>query len=97
MEIRKKMPNYLVQHEWDQSRSNEVKSIVGGIIEKDRNKQLPNGYQLLGVLLSASEPKATCVWEAPSESDLQGLLKSVNPPTTHTVSEYQILFGVSKV
>ena len=91
------MGTYLVQHEWHQSRSDEVKSIVGGIIEKERKNQLPSGYDLLGVMLSANEPKATCVWEAPSRSDLQGLLQSVNPPTKHSVSEYQILFGVSKL
>jgi hypothetical protein len=91
------MTNYLVEHTWDVERSNEVKSIVGAIIEKDRKNELPIGYQLLGVMLSTSEPKATCVWEAPSKTDLQSLLGSVNPPTRHTVSEYQILFGVSKL
>jgi hypothetical protein len=91
------MGTYLVQHEWDQTRSNEVKSIVGGIIEKETKNELPRGYDLLGVMLSAIEPKATCVWEAPSKSDLEGLLESVNPPTKHTVSEYQVLFGVSKL
>jgi hypothetical protein len=91
------MATYLVQHEWDTNRSNDVKSIVGSIIEKDRKSELPKGYDLLGVMLSSSEPKATCVWEAPSKPDLEGLLQSVNPPTRHTVSEYQILFGVSKV
>ncbi len=90
------MGTYVVQHEWDQSRSNEVKTIVGGIIEKERKNELPRGYDLLGVMLSTNEPKATCVWEAPSKSDLQNLLQSVNPPTRHTVSEYQILFGVSR-
>jgi hypothetical protein len=88
------MGTYLVEHEWEPNRSDEVKSIVGGIIEKDRKNQLPSGYELLGVMLSANEPKATCVWEAPGKSDLQSLLQSVNPPTRHTVSEYQILFGV---
>ena len=91
------MGTYLVQHEWDQDKSNEVKSVVGSIIEKERKNELPRGYDLLGVMLSANEPKATCVWEAPSVSDLQGLLKSVNPPTRHSISEYQILFGVSKI
>jgi hypothetical protein len=91
------MGTYIVQHEWDETKSNEVKSIVGGIIEKEKRSELPKGYDLLGVMLSASEPKATCVWEAPSKSDLQGLLQSVNPPTRHTISECQILFGVSKL
>lgn len=91
------MGTYLVQHEWEPNRTGEVKSIVGGIIEKETKNELPNGYDLLGVMLSANEPKATCVWEAPSRSDLQGLLQSVNPPTKHIVSECQILFGVSKL
>lgn len=87
---------YLVQHEWKSEKSEEVKSIVSAIINKERNRQLPNGHQLIGVMLSSSEPKAMCVWEATSKSDLEGLLNSVNPPTRHSVTEYQILFGVSK-
>jgi hypothetical protein len=88
---------YLVQHEWKPEKSEEVKTIVSGIIEKERSRTLPDGHQLIGVMLSAKEPKALCVWESRSKSELEGLLQAVNPPTQHSITEYQILFGVSKV
>lgn len=91
------MPTYLVQHEWERNRSDEVKSIVSGIIVNDRTGKLPSGYNLLGVILSKEEPKAFCVWEAESKSGLEGLLKSVNPPTRHSVEPFDVLYGVSKV
>lgn len=88
---------YLVKHEWDANKSDEVKTIVSGIVAKEHARDLPNGHQLLGVMLSASKPEALCVWESKSQGDLEGLLRSMNPPTKHEVSEFQILFGVSKV
>ncbi|HZW56672.1 MAG TPA: hypothetical protein VFF30_10330 [Nitrososphaerales archaeon] len=87
---------YLVQHEWEANRSNEVKSIVSQIIENDRAGKLPAGYGLLGVMLSKDEPRAYCVWEAESKSGLEGLLKSVNPPTRNSVQPFDVLYGVSK-
>jgi hypothetical protein len=93
----REMGIYLVQHEWKPERSEEVKAVVSGVIEKERTRRLPDGHQLIGVMLSANEPKALCVWESKSRSELEGLLESVNPPTEHSITEYQILFGVSKV
>ncbi len=91
------MQTYLVSHEWDVARSEEVKNIVSGIIDKERNSSLPEGFHLLGVMLSSGEPKAYCIWQAASKQELVSLLSSVNPPTTHSVDEYQILFGESRM
>lgn len=87
---------YLVEHEWETGRSNDVKSVVSQIIESDRTGKLPHGYGLLGVMLSKDKPKAFCVWEAESRSGLEGLLKSVNPPTRNSIQSFEILYGVSK-
>ena len=98
-EVRGKTTNmgiYLVQHEWDPNRSNEVKSIVSQIIENDRAGRLPKGFGLLGAMVSKEEPKAFCVWEAESKSGLEGLLKSVNPPTRNSIRPVDVLYGVSK-
>lgn len=91
------MSVYLVQHEWKPKKSEEVRSIVYGIMQKERTRQLPYGHKLIGVMLSASESKALCVWESKNKQELEALLQSVNPPTSHEISEYQILFGVGKV
>jgi hypothetical protein len=91
------MGTYLVQHEWETSKSNDVKAIVSTIVENDRTGKLPRGYSLLGVMLSKDQPRAYCVWEAESKSGLEGLLKSVNPPTRNSVQPFDILYGVSKV
>ncbi len=91
------MPTYLVEHEWERNRSDEVKSIVSGIIDNDRKGKLPSGFSLLGVMLSKDEPRAFCVWEAESKTGLEGLLKSVNPATRNTVKALDVIYGVSKV
>ena len=85
-----------MQHEWETSKSNDVKAIVSAIVENDRTGKLPPGYNLLGVMLSKDQPRAYCVWEAESKSGLEGLLKSVNPPTRNSVQPFEILYGVSK-
>lgn len=90
------MGTYLVQHEWEVERSEDVKAIVSAIIENDRAGKLPPGYNLLGVMLSKDQPRAQCVWEAESRSGLEGLLKSVNPPTRSSIQPFDILYGVSK-
>ena len=87
---------YMVQHEWETSRSEEVKSIVSQIIENDRSGKLPKGYALLDVMLSKEAPKAFCVWEAESKSGLEGLLKSVNPPTKNSIQPLDVLYGVRR-
>ncbi|MDG6905105.1 MAG: hypothetical protein JRN20_04890 [Nitrososphaerota archaeon] len=91
------MGTYLVQHEWAADKSDDVKAIVSSIIENDRTGKLPRGYSLLGVLLSKDQPKAQCVWQAESQSGLEGLLKSVNPPTRNSIQPFDILYGVSKI
>lgn len=91
------MAFYLVEHEWERKKSQEVQSVVGGIIEKERKRQLPEGHQLIGIMLSASEPKALCLWQSKSKEELEQLLQSINLPTKYSIMEYQILFGVSKV
>lgn len=91
------MGTYLVQHEWEANKSNDVKAIVSKIIENDRTGKLPRGYSLLGVILSKDQPKAYCVWEAESKSGLERLIKSVNPPTRNTVQAFDVLYGVSKI
>jgi hypothetical protein len=90
------MGTYLVQHEWETSKSNEVKSIVSQVVENDRTGKLPHGYNLLSVMLSKDEPRAFCLWQAESKSGLEGLLKSVNPPTRNSVQPFDVLYGVSK-
>jgi hypothetical protein len=87
---------YLVEHEWEVSKSKEVRAMVSQIAENDRTGRLPQGYGLLGVMLSKEEPKAFCVWQADSKSGLEGLLGSVNPPTTHTVRPFDVLYGISR-
>ncbi|MDG6998374.1 MAG: hypothetical protein JRN15_04580 [Nitrososphaerota archaeon] len=91
------MGTYLVNHEWNASRSDEVKSVVSSIIEKERNSSLPSGFHLLWVMLSSTQPRAYCVWEAQSKRVLEDLLASVNPPTKYAVEEYQILYGESRI
>lgn len=87
---------YLVQHEWEHNRSNEVKAVVSQIIENDRSGKLPNGYGLIGVMLSKEELKALCVWQAESKAGLEDILKTFNPPTKNSVHPFDVLYGVSK-
>lgn len=91
------MGTFVVQHEWEPRRSDEVKRVVSGIIEQAAGKKLPKGYELLNVFLNMEEPKAYCFWNAPSRSELEGLLRQVNPTTTHIVKETQGLYGFDKI
>ncbi len=91
------MGTFVVQHEWEPRRSEEVKRVVSGIIAQASGKKLPKGYELVSVFLNTNEPKAYCFWNAPSKSELEGLLHQVNPPTTHTVKETQGIYGLDRI
>ena len=79
---------FVVQHEWDSAKTNEVVPVVSGIISSAKSGKLPAGFSLLSVLLSKEGPKAYCVWQSESREALERLLDSVNPPTRHAVSEF---------
>lgn len=85
---------FIVQHEWDSAKTNDVVPVVSKIIENASSGQLPSGFNLLGVLLSQEAPKAYCVWESESKAALEQLLASVNPPTRHSVAEFNPVYGM---
>lgn len=87
---------FVVQHEWDGSKSGEVVPVVSKIIQDAQAGKLPAGFNLLGVMLSKEAPKACCFWQTESRASLEGLLSSVNPPTRHSVSEFDPVFGFEK-
>ncbi len=84
---------FMVTHEWDSSKTDEVVAVVSKIIEVARSGRLPAGFNLLGVMMSREAPKAYCVWQSENKASLEGLLGSVNPPTRHTVSEFDRVYG----
>ena len=83
---------FVVQHEWDSAKFGEVVPAVSKIIEGARSGKLPSGFKLLGVVLSKEAPKAYCLWQAESKASLEGLVSSVNPPTRHTISEFDRIY-----
>ena len=87
---------FVVQHEWDSAKTSQVVPVVSGIIESARSGKLPAGFSLLGVMLSKESPKAYCVWRSESKAALAGLLSSVNPPTQHTISEFDSIYGIAE-
>ena len=87
---------FVVQHEWDSAKTSEVVAVVSKIIDDSKNGKLPKGFNLLGVLLSKEAPKAHCVWQSESKASLEQLLSSVNPPTKHSVSEFDPIYGIAK-
>ncbi len=87
---------FVVQHEWDSARTEQVVPVVSKIIENAQSGELPAGFNLLGVMLSKEAPKAYCVWQSESKAALEDLLSSVNPPTRHSVSEFDRVYGISK-
>lgn len=91
------MTTYLVEHRWEERRSEEAKSLVSKIIGMAASKKLPGGYRLLDVVLNRDNRRAECVWEAPGRSELANLLESMKPPTEHAISEVQVLYGMEKV
>ncbi len=83
---------FVVQHEWDSAKTDQVVPVVSKIIESARSGKLPAGFNLLGVMLSKEAPKAYCLWQSESKASLEGLLSSVNPPTKHMVSEFDRIY-----
>ena len=83
---------FVVQHEWDSAKTDQVVPVVSKVIESARTGRLPGGFNLLGVMLSKEAPKAYCLWRAESKASLEGLLSSVNPPTRHAVSEFDRVY-----
>jgi hypothetical protein len=83
---------FVVQHEWDSAKTDQVVPVVSKIIEGARSGNLPTGFNLLGVMLSKEVPKAYCLWQSESKASLEGLLASVDPPTHHTVAEFDRLY-----
>jgi hypothetical protein len=84
---------YVVQHEWDSEKTDQVMPVVSGIIENSKAGKLPKGFSLVSVMLSKDSPKAYCVWQSESKEALEHLLASVNPPTRHTVNEFETVYG----
>ncbi|MDG6900625.1 MAG: hypothetical protein JRM80_01490 [Nitrososphaerota archaeon] len=84
---------FVVQHEWDSAKTNDVVSVVSGIISNAKSGKLPKGFSLQRVLLSKDAPRAYCVWQSESKESLERLLASVNPPTRHSVSEFNAIYG----
>ncbi len=84
---------YIVTHEWDSTKTDEVVAVVSKIIEGAQSGKLPAGFNLLGVMMSKEALKAYCVWQSESKASLEGLLSSVNPPTRHFVSESERIYG----
>jgi len=91
------MATFLIEHRWDEGRSEEAKSLVSKIVDMAATGKLPRGYRLLNVVLNKEDRCAECLWEAPSRSELENLVKSMNPPTIHTLSEAQILYGLDRL
>jgi len=91
------MKTYVVMHEWIGKDTDKVNSTVQSIIAKSREDKLPEGLSLLGVMVSAKEPRAICVWEAEKKDTIEHFIKSINPPTKHSISEYTALYGLSRV
>jgi hypothetical protein len=87
---------FVVQHEWDSAKTGEVVLVVSNIIESSKTGKLPKGFNLLGVMLSKEAPRAYCVWQSESKASLEQLLASVNPPTRHSVSEFDTIYGIAK-
>ena len=83
---------FVVQHEWDEPKTDQVVQAVSKIIESARTGKLPGGFTLLGVMLSKEVPEAHCLWRSESKESLEALLSSVNPPTRHTVSEFDRIY-----
>lgn len=86
---------FVVQHEWDAARTADVMPVVSKIIENAKSGELPSGFDLLGVTLSKEAPEAYCIWQSSSKAALEQLLASVNPPTRHTVTEFDLVYGFS--
>ena len=91
------MPTFLIEHRWEERRSEEAKSLVSKIVDMAASEKLPSGYQLLSAVLNKDDRCAECVWEAPSRSELENLVDSMKPPTMHTLSEAQVVYGLEKV
>jgi hypothetical protein len=87
---------FIVQHEWDSGRTDDVFTVVSKIVESAQSEKLPAGFNLLGVMLSKEALKAYCLWQPESRAALEGLLSSVNPPTRHTVAEFDRVYGIGK-
>jgi hypothetical protein len=62
---------FVVQHEWDSMKTSEVVAVVSKIIENSKTGKLPEGFDLLRVMLSKEAPKAYCVWQAESKASLE--------------------------
>lgn len=78
-------------------RSEEAKSLISKTVEMAASEKLPSGYHLLSVVLNKDDRCAECVWEAPGRLELENLVDSMEPPTIHTLSEAQVLYGLEKV
>jgi hypothetical protein len=91
------METYVVMHEWIGKDTDKVNSTVQSIIAMSREGKIPKGLSLLGVMVSTKEPRAICVWESEKKEGIEQFIKSMNPPTKHSISEYTALYGLSRV
>jgi hypothetical protein len=91
------MPTFLIEHRWEERRSEEAKSLVAKIVDMAASEKLPSGYQLLNVVLNKDDRCAECVWEAPGRSELEEFVDSMKPPTVHTLSGAQVVYGLERV
>ncbi|MHB1439550.1 MAG: hypothetical protein ACYCSO_02300 [Cuniculiplasma sp.] len=83
------MTNVIVEHRWKTHNAEEVKKVVGNLVQMSRDKTLPPGFELKSVNILGSEPRAICNWDAPSVRDMKDFIEKINPPTKNEVSEAQ--------
>lgn len=83
------MANIMIEHEWNKEDGEAVFKVVGSVVELSGNGKLPEGFSLKSVEVLKGESRAICRWEAPDVSAISELLKTVNPPTRHKISEVQ--------
>ncbi|MEM0157520.1 MAG: hypothetical protein QXN26_05605 [Thermoplasmataceae archaeon] len=85
------MVNLIVEHRWKEKNQEAAFKVVGSIVDMAKNGKLPQGFSLKSINVIGSERMAICNWEAPSLSDLKGLVAQVNPPTKYEIFEAQKL------
>lgn len=86
------MTTFLVEHRWEERRSEEARELITRMIGMSEGKSLPQGYRLLSVVVNREDRCAECLWEAPGREGLERLVSSTSPPTIHTVSEAELIY-----
>ena len=86
------MADLIVQHTWKPENAEAAFAVVRNIVGMAQSGKLPAGYALKSVSVVTGDNRAFCTWQAPSKHDLEQLVGQVNPPTDHTVYEFQKIF-----